>query len=223
VICRLPLNEPATVPSGRLQPGVPNRASSSTPVSNGECVDHRAARSFIEYDAKEHNMFARFSTAEEVFAFQLGSALSMERRLVEFLEQLEEHAQREEIRHPLAVHRQETLQHIANIEQCFMLLGEAVHNEPWGVVEAIASEGKSILKKTDDSLADVVIASLASEAEHYEIAVYETLIASADTRGADAVAKILRQNLAQEKHALTVAHTMMKTSLQQGIAVAASA
>jgi ferritin-like metal-binding protein YciE len=168
-------------------------------------------------------MFERFSTAEEIFTFQLGSALSMERRLVEFLEQLEEHAQLEEIRHPLAVHREETLQHIANIEQCFTLLGEAVHNQPWGAVDAIASEGKTLLKKTDDSLADVVIASLASEVEHYEIAVYETLIASADARGVEAVARILRENLAQEKHALTVAHTMMKTSLEQGIIVGASA
>jgi ferritin-like metal-binding protein YciE len=146
----------------------------------------------------------------------------MERRLVEFLEQLEEHAQREEVRHPLAVHREETLQHIANIEQCFTLLGEVVHNPPCGVVEAIANDGKAMLKKTDDSLADVVIVALASEAEHYEIAVYEALIANADARGAAAVAEVLRENLAQEKHALTVAHTMMKTILEQGIAVGAN-
>jgi ferritin-like metal-binding protein YciE len=167
-------------------------------------------------------MFERFNTAEEIFAFKLGSALSMERRLVAFLEQLEEHAQREEVRHPLAVHRQETLQHIANIEQCFTLLGEVVHNPPCGVVEAIANEGKAMLKKTDDSLADVVILALASEAEHYEIAVYEALIANADARGAAAVAEVLRENLAQEKHALTVARTMMKTILEQGIVVGAS-
>jgi ferritin-like metal-binding protein YciE len=168
-------------------------------------------------------MFERFDTPEEIFSYKLGAALSMERQLVGLLGQLEEHAQREEIRHPLAVHREETLQHVANIEHCFTLLDELVHNPPCGVVEALANEGKAMLKKTDDSLADVVIVALASEAEHYEIAVYEALIANADARKATAVAKLLRENLAQEKHALIVARTMMKTILEQGIAVGANA
>jgi ferritin-like metal-binding protein YciE len=168
-------------------------------------------------------MFERFDTPEELFSYKLGSALSMERQLADLLEQLEERAQREDIRHPLAVHREQTLQHIANIKQCFKLLGEEVHNQPCSVVDAMANEGRAMLKKTDDSLADVVIVALASEAEHYEVAVYESLIANADARKAAAVAKLLRENLAQEKHALTLAHTMMKTILEQGIAVGASA
>jgi ferritin-like metal-binding protein YciE len=167
-------------------------------------------------------MFERFNTAEDIFAFKLGLALSMERQLADLLELLEEHTQREEIRHPLAVHREETIQHVANIEQCFTLLGEVVDSSPCGVVEAMADEGKAMLKKTADSLADVVIVASAMEAEHYEIAVYETLIANADARGATGVAEVLRENLAQEKHALTVARTMMKTILEQGIAVSAS-
>ena len=168
-------------------------------------------------------MFERFDTPEEIFSYKLGAALSMERQLVDLLERLEKCTLREEIRHPLAVHREETLQHVANIEHCFTLLDELVHNPPCGVVEALANEGKAMLKKTDDSLADVVIVALASEAEHYEIAVYEALIANADARKATAVAKLLRENLAQEKHALIVARTMMKTILEQGIAVGANA
>jgi ferritin-like metal-binding protein YciE len=76
-----------------------------------------------------------------------------------------------------------------------------------------------MIKKSDDSLPDVLILAVASEAEHYEIAVYETLIANADARrGATAVGKLLRENLAQDKHAATVARTLMKTILEQGIA-----
>ena len=63
-------------------------------------------------------MFERFDTPEEIFSYKLGSALSMERQLVDLLERLEKCTLREEIRHPLAVHREETLQHIANIEHC---------------------------------------------------------------------------------------------------------
>ena len=168
-------------------------------------------------------MFERFDTPEEIFSYKLGSALTMERQLVDLLEQLEKCTLREEIRHPLAVHREETLQHIANIEQCFALLGEAVHNQPCSVVDAMANEGRAMLKKTDDSLADVVVVALASEVEHYEVAVYEALIANADARKATAVAELLRENLAQDKHALTVVRTLMKTVREQGIAVGASA
>ena len=168
-------------------------------------------------------MFERFDTPEEIFSYKLGSALSMERQLVSLLGQLEEHAQREEIRHPLAVHRQETIQHIANIERCFTLLDEAIDDSPCGVIEALANESKTMIKKSDDSLPDVLILAVASEAEHYEVAVYETLIANADARKATAVAKLLRENLAQDKHALTVAHTLMKTILEQGIAIGATA
>jgi ferritin-like metal-binding protein YciE len=147
----------------------------------------------------------------------------MERQLVDLLERLEKCTLREEIRHPLAVHREETLQHIANIEHCFTLLDEPVDDSRCGVIEALASESNAMIKKSDDSLPDVLILAVASEAEHYEVAVYETLIANADARKAAAVAKLLRENLAQDKHALTVARTLMKTILEQGIAVGASA
>ena len=77
-------------------------------------------------------------------------------------------------------------------------------------------------RETDDSLVDVVILSAAIESEHYEIAVYETLITNAEARGASDVADLLRQNLGQEQHALDVARATMTTLAQQGIAVGAS-
>jgi ferritin-like metal-binding protein YciE len=168
-------------------------------------------------------MFERFNTPEEIFTYKLGSALSMERQLVDLLERLERCTLREEIRHPLAVHREETMQHSANIVHCFTLLDEPAYDSPCGVIEALANESKTMIKKSDDSLPDVLILAVAGEAEHYEVAVYETLIANADARKATAVSKLLRENLAQDKHALTIARTLMKTVLEQGIAVGANA
>ena len=123
------------------------------------------------------------NTPEEIFSFKLGSALTMEQKLVEVLEELEEHANRDEIKRALREHREETRQHVTNIEQCFELLGEEV----------------------DDSLVDAVIRAAANESEHYEIAVYETLITNAEARGASGVAALLRRNLEEEKHALETA------------------
>jgi ferritin-like metal-binding protein YciE len=168
-------------------------------------------------------MFEHLSTPEEIFSFKLGSALSMEHKLIDVLEELEQHAQREEIKHALALHREETHEHVANVEQCFKLLGEDVDDSPCPVIEAMAKDGKSAIKKTDDQIVDVVILAAATESEHYEIAVYETLIANAHARGAGEVAELLSRNLEQEKHALDVARTTMKTIGQQGIAVGSRA
>src|ERR1700727_2258538 len=168
-------------------------------------------------------MFERFNTPEEIFTFKLGSALTMEQKLVEVLEELEEHATRDEIKRALRTHREETRQHVSNIERCFTLLGEEVDDSACPVVEAMAKDGKATIKKTDDSLVDVVILAAATESEHYEIAVYETLITNAEARGASEVAAILRQNLEQEKHALETARSTMKTIAQQAAPAGATA
>lgn len=168
-------------------------------------------------------MFERLNTAEEIFSFKLGSALTMERKLVEVLEELEEHANRDEIKRALREHREETRQHVTNIEQCFKLLDEDVDDSPCPVIDAMAKEGKATIKKTDDSLVDAVILAAATESEHYEIAVYDTLITNAGARGASEVAARLRQNLEQEKHALEIARSSMKTIAHQGVAVGATA
>ena len=168
-------------------------------------------------------MFERLNTPEEIFTFKLGSALTMEQKLVEVLGELEEHANRDDIKRALREHREETRQHATNIEQAFKLLGEEVDDSPCPVVEAMAKDDKATIKKTDDSLVDAVILAAAAESEHYEIAVYETLITNAEARGASEVAALLRQNLEQEKHALQTARLAMQTIAQRGFAVAATA
>ena len=168
-------------------------------------------------------MFERLNTPEEIFSSKLGSALTMEQKLVDVLEEFEEHANRDEIKRALREHRVETRQHVTNIEQAFKLLDEEVDNSPCPVVEAMAKDGKATIKKTDDALVDAVILAAATESEHYEIAVYEMLITNAEARGASEVAALLRQNLEQEKHALETARAAMKMIAQQGVAVGATA
>lgn len=168
-------------------------------------------------------MFERFNTPEEIFNFKLGSALKMEEKLIDVLEELEQHAQRDEIKHALAEHREETRQHAQNLEQCFTLLGQEPDDSPNPVVAAMEKEGQAMLKKTDDSLVDAIVLVAATESEHYEIAVYETLITNAKARGASEVAELLTRNLEQEKHALDVARSTMEKISSEGIAVSASA
>ena len=80
-------------------------------------------------------------------------------------------------------------------------------------------EGKATIKKTDDSLIDAIVLVAATESEHYEIAVYETLVTNAHARGETEVAQLLQQNLDQDTHALQIARSTMDTIAEQGIAI----
>ena len=109
-------------------------------------------------------MFEHLNTPEEVFSFKLGSALKMEQRLVEVLEELEQNAQRTEVKHALHVSTASRLASIAmNIEQCFALLDEEIDDSPCPVIEAMAKEGKATIKKTDDALVDAIVLAAATE------------------------------------------------------------
>jgi ferritin-like metal-binding protein YciE len=165
-------------------------------------------------------MFEKLTTPEEIFSFKLGAALTMERTALEMLGELEEHAQRDEIKQALHAHADETRQHIANVEQAFALLGEEVDDSPCPAIDGLHAEGKATIKKTDDSIVDAVILAGAAETEAHEIAVYETLVTNAEARNAPDVAALLRQNLDQEKAALQKVQTIGKRISTQGIAVA---
>lgn len=167
-------------------------------------------------------MFEHLNTPEEVFSFKLGSALKMERELANLLENFERHTRRREIKQALSEHREETLQHARNIEKCFKLLDQEVADSPCPVVEAMAKDAEAMIKRTDDTLLDTVILAAAAESEQWEIAVYDTLIAHAEARGATEAVAFLQRNRDEEKHALQVARTTLKAIVAEGTAVAAS-
>jgi ferritin-like metal-binding protein YciE len=151
---------------------------------------------------KENRMFEKLTTAEEIYSFKLGAALTMERTTLEMLADLEEHAQREDLKRLFREHAMETRQHVANIERSFELLGEEVDDSPCPAIQGLQKEGQATVKKTDDRVVDAVLLSSANETEHHEIAVYENLIVHAGAMGEEDVVALLRENLEQEQHTL---------------------
>ena len=166
-------------------------------------------------------MFERLNTPEEIFNFKLGAALKMENTVLEMLGDLEKSAQRDELKQMFRHHVQETRQHITNIERSFELLGEEADDSSCPAIEGLQKEGKATIKKTDDSVIDAVIIAGASETEHHEIAVYETLVTNAQARGASEVAQLLAQNLEQEQHTLDELKQVGQRISREGIAVKA--
>jgi len=167
-------------------------------------------------------MFEKLNTPEEIFSFKLGTALTMENDILEMLGKLQEETNRVELRDLFSAHAEETRQHITNIEESFRLLGEEPDDHPCLPIQAIDKDGKLAIKKTEDSIVDAVILAGARETEHYEIAVYETLVVNAEARGAPEVAALLRQNLEQEQAALAkVSDAASRIAQSEGYAVAA--
>jgi ferritin-like metal-binding protein YciE len=147
-------------------------------------------------------MFEKLDTPEEIFSCKLGSALTMESDVLEMLDELQLQTQRDELRELFHTHAEETRQHIRNIAEAFRLLGEEPDDTPCPVIHAIEKDCNAAIENTRETIVDAVILAGASEAEHYEIAVYETLITNAEARGASDVAALLRQNLQQDMAAL---------------------
>ena len=148
-------------------------------------------------------MFERLNTPEEAFNYQLGAALKMEHTVLDkILPDSIEEAHDNKLKQLFRHHQEETRQQIGNLEQAFAAFGWEVDDSPCPAIEAIHKEGKTNVKKTDDSIVDSIILSGAAETEHHEIAVYESLITNAQAMGRNEVVALLRQNLEQEQHTL---------------------
>jgi ferritin-like metal-binding protein YciE len=165
-------------------------------------------------------MFERLNTPRELFTYKLGAALTMENDVLKMLGDLEEQSQSEQLKQQFRHHADETRQQITNIEQAFVALGEEPDDSPCPAIEGLEKEAKANIKKTDDSLVDIVITSGAAETEHHEIAVYEGLITQAQAMGKEDIVQLLQQNLEQEQHTLEEVKQAMKQLVQRQFAMA---
>jgi len=137
-------------------------------------------------------MFERFDTPEEIFSYKLGSALSMERQLVAFSASSSSarYARRSGTRWPYTARRRSSTSRTSSTASSSCTKPSMTR------LRRHRSVGQR--KQDDDQeerrlAPDVLILAVATEAEHYEIAVYETLIANAEARKATAVAKLLSE------------------------------
>ena len=147
-------------------------------------------------------MFDKLNTAEEVYNHKLGAALRMENTVLEMLHDNADEAREDRLKQLFQHHAEETRGQIRNLEQVFAAFDWEVDDAPCPAIEGLQKEAKANIKKTDDSIVDVIILGGAAETEHHEIAVYENLIINAKAMGREDVVRLLKQNLEQEQHTL---------------------
>jgi ferritin-like metal-binding protein YciE len=147
-------------------------------------------------------MFERLNTPQEALNWQLGAALTMEREILDMLDDLTEEAHDESVKQAFRRHKSETEGHVQTVEQVFRLMGWEVDDSPCPAIKALEKEGKANIKKADDAVVDSVILEGAMETEHHEMAVYENLIIQLQALGREDAAEHLSRVLEEERAAL---------------------
>ena len=157
----------------------------------------------------------------QLFVHKIGAALTMEETILEMLEKLQEEAQNATLRRDLGQHHRETQGQVRNLRQVFMAIGEEPEKRPCPAIDGLKKEGDQLLDKVDESLVDSVILDGVIETEHYEIAVYDSLIIKAERMADDDVIALLNENIEQEeatlKKAIAAAEQLAKESILQRV------
>lgn len=162
----------------------------------------------------------QMSDPRELFLHELGDILYAEQTLVKALPNLREEASDDELAQGFGEHLEETRQHVKNVEQAFEELGEPVKAEKCPGIEGIKREHDDFVAKESPTpeVLDAFLTGAGARTEHYEIAAYEGLLTMAEAMGEDKVAKLLSENLEQEKIALTKMQTIGKRLAKEGAA-----
>jgi ferritin-like metal-binding protein YciE len=158
---------------------------------------------------------ASIETPQELFVHKLGAALTMEETILDILKNLQEEASDPQLQRNLKQHRQETQQHVANLQQIFRALGKEPETQSCPAIEGLEKEGKQMIKDADDSLVDAVILAGVIETEHHEIAVYDGLIIKAEQMDDEDIVALLHENLEQEEATLDKAVKASEQSAKQ--------
>ena len=136
----------------------------------------------------------------DLLRFQLRTALTMEHDSLAALEELSGAAQGKEVVRLLRHHMDETKEQIENLNRGFELLDLTPSTAGSPATKGITRQAQSLLARIDaPALHDLAVLSSAMGNEHFEISMYEALVAQTRTDHAE-VSALLRTNLDQEVH-----------------------
>jgi len=142
------------------------------------------------------------TTLRDLFIDELRDILHGERQLLKALPKMAKAASSPDLRQALQSHLTETEEHVARLEQAFDLLNEPAKTKVCAGLQGIIEEGSEAIKEHEKGVAlDAGIIAGGQRAEHYEMAVYGTLMAWAKALGHDDVAALLSDTLEEEKAA----------------------
>ncbi len=153
------------------------------------------------------------------FVHDLSEVYDAELRFLEAQEQMYTRANSPQLKMALAKHRDETRVQIRNLEQLFVALGEGPIRNTNTAAEGLVKAGEMAMQATQENTwyTDCAILTAVGQVEHYEIACYRNLIATAERIERRDLTNLLQQNLAQEEETAQVAETSYFTALDNAV------
>jgi ferritin-like metal-binding protein YciE len=139
----------------------------------------------------------------ELFLHELKDIYYVEKSLTKTLPRLAAETKDKELASGFKAHLRQTEKHAKNLEKIFQKLGEPAQAASCPGFEGIKQEHEEFVKeRPSQQVLDVFLTGAAARTEHYEIAAYTGLVTMAKAMGEPEAAKLLEQNLKQEKETL---------------------
>lgn len=171
--------------------------SASTAQSNGRSSEKTTGTSgqTSQGTEKESTPF------EKLFEDILKDTYWAEKHIVESLPAMIEAATTESLKEALEDHLHVTGKQVKRLEKVFKTLGKPAETVKCPVMEALVKEGNKCIESTPEGsmTRDAGIIISAQKIEHYEIAVYGSLVQVALTLGHNDAAELLEQTLMEEE------------------------
>lgn len=145
-------------------------------------------------------MAAKEKTLHDLFLHTLKDVYYAEKQILKALPKMAKAAESEELKKAFEIHRDETEMQIERLEEVFKMLGKQARGVQCEAINGIIEEGKEVMEDFADSVVlDAGILAAAQAVEHYEITRYGSLKTWAAELGMQDAAKLLEQNLEEEK------------------------
>jgi ferritin-like metal-binding protein YciE len=145
----------------------------------------------------------KIENLRDLFEIELRYAYDCEQKLVKKgLPTMAESSTAPELRNAFEQHLEETRNHVARLERVFSIVGVEAETEDNDILDELTSSAKDIIGDIDDSyVKDAALIVSGNKVEHYEMAVYGSLVAFAQQLGYRDAASLLQQTLEEEKAA----------------------
>jgi len=161
-------------------------------------------------------------TLHDLFIDELRDMFDAEKQLIKALPKLVRAASSAKLRAAFESHLKQTRGQVRRLEKVFTSLGEKPRGKHCDGIAGIIKEGDAVMKEGFDAEAlDAALIAGGQRAEHYEMAAYGTLIAWAQALGHTEAARLLQQNLDEEKAADKKLSGLAEGGINQSAAVAA--
>jgi ferritin-like metal-binding protein YciE len=141
-------------------------------------------------------------TLDDLFVHFLQDVYYAERQLVKALPKMAKNAEAPALKAAFTAHHDETVQHVARLEEVFEHLGKTAKGIPCEAIKGLIEEAEEVIAETAmGAVRDAGLVACGQAVEHYEMARYTSLIAWALAGGHDNVVALLQQTLNQERRA----------------------